>query len=400
MIDKFVVKGFKSLEDASIEFGQINVIIGANGSGKSNLLEALGVMGAACFGSVEPETLRYRGVRLGRPVLYKTSLKRSRFRRLISMEASSGGAKYRLALDNPIAKPTVSWSITTESLLDNGDTLLSRNPRSCRIFLEPKKPQKVSVDPHKTMAKQALLARELNVAAQKLISDLENYAIYSPTTNVLRGTGPEEVTRPPLGLLGGGLPQAIKDIVDNAEDTLGGIDFDDIWSMIDWATAVSATPNVGASSSPAVTLSTVLRFRDRYMRSERSILSAYDASEGALFVLFLIALTTHQQAPAFLAIDNFDHALHPRLARTLIKTICERVLRDKSRQILLTTHSPLALDGLDLFDDRIRLFAVERQPRGNSVVNRIEITKKQRDENLSLSRLWVMGRLGGVPELL
>ena len=36
--------------NARVELGAVNVFIGANGSGKSNLLEAVGVFGAAVFG--------------------------------------------------------------------------------------------------------------------------------------------------------------------------------------------------------------------------------------------------------------------------------------------------------------------------------------------------------------
>ena len=50
MITKLSVKAFKTLEDVEIELGQVNVFIGANGSGKSNLLEAVGVLSAAADG--------------------------------------------------------------------------------------------------------------------------------------------------------------------------------------------------------------------------------------------------------------------------------------------------------------------------------------------------------------
>src|SRR4051794_30750205 len=75
MIRHFSISGFKSLQEAELDLGAVNVFIGANGSGKSNLLEALGVMGAAAFRSVEPEALRYRGVRPGLPTLYKSAFK-------------------------------------------------------------------------------------------------------------------------------------------------------------------------------------------------------------------------------------------------------------------------------------------------------------------------------------
>ena len=46
MISHLEIKGFKSLVDVSIELGAVNVFIGANGSGKSNLLEAVGFLSA------------------------------------------------------------------------------------------------------------------------------------------------------------------------------------------------------------------------------------------------------------------------------------------------------------------------------------------------------------------
>ena len=72
------------------------------------------------------------------------------------------------------------------------------------------------------------------------------------------------------------------------------------------------------------------------------------------------------------------------------------------RQILLTTHNPLVLDGLPLQDDRIRLFTVSRTETGRTSVRRIEVTPgmmKKAQEGWSLSRLWVMGHLGGVPDV-
>lgn len=51
MIEKFSVKTFKSLEDVTVKLGRVNVFIGANGSGKTGLLEALGILSAAAKGT-------------------------------------------------------------------------------------------------------------------------------------------------------------------------------------------------------------------------------------------------------------------------------------------------------------------------------------------------------------
>ena len=58
MIKHFAIKSFKSILDASLDLGRVNVFIGANGSGKSNLLEAIGVLGAACSSRMQADASR------------------------------------------------------------------------------------------------------------------------------------------------------------------------------------------------------------------------------------------------------------------------------------------------------------------------------------------------------
>ena len=57
MIERLTVRTFKSLENVTVDLGLVNVFIGANGSGKSNLLEALGVLSAAADGKVDDMAL-------------------------------------------------------------------------------------------------------------------------------------------------------------------------------------------------------------------------------------------------------------------------------------------------------------------------------------------------------
>jgi hypothetical protein len=175
-------------------------------------------------------------------------------------------------------------------------------------------------------------------------------------------------------------------------------------SLIDWArqygsaAAVDMPLSAAAGASPRV-----IRFVDRYMREGRNVLSGYDASEGALYVLFLAVLAAHQDSPHFFAVDNADHGLNPRLAKSLFKLLCGWILDGlEPRQILVTTHNPQVLDGLPLRDDRVRLFTVARTDAGRSVVHRVEVNDKllaMAEQGWTLSRLWVMGHLGGVPNV-
>src|ERR1700753_1023772 len=61
------IKNFKSIVDLSLELGTINVFIGENGSGKSNILEALAFTAAAAANKLDNEFLVSRGVRVTEP---------------------------------------------------------------------------------------------------------------------------------------------------------------------------------------------------------------------------------------------------------------------------------------------------------------------------------------------
>src|ERR1039457_3148642 len=104
MITKITIGSFKSIEKAEIELGNLNVFVGANGSGKSNLLEAIGVLSAAADGKGNDQTLLQRGVRAGDPRLYKSGFPMGgRQTPDISLSGSSTQAHYDVSLNNPVA---------------------------------------------------------------------------------------------------------------------------------------------------------------------------------------------------------------------------------------------------------------------------------------------------------
>ena len=133
---------------------------------------------------------------------------------------------------------------------------------------------------------------------------------------------------------------------------------------------------------------------------EKDRFTAYDASEGSLYVLFLLCLAMHDKSPNVFAVDNFDQAMNPRLARATTRLFCE-IIKKRNKTAFITTHNPLVLDGLKLNDPAVRLFTVERSKKdGTAQIKRIEVTDDLISLDQPLSRLWINGRLGGVPNLL
>ena len=398
MIRKLSVERFKSLVRLDLDLGRINVFVGANGSGKSNLLEAVGVLGAAAFGLVDDETLLRRGVRPGVPQLYRTSFALGAVVPDIKIEAvTEAEAMLRVTLWNPKDDAGAPWNFKTEKLARSKakkDVIISRSPAS-----------KEKLNPEQGLAAWATVKLPPGDPALTLMETLRNYSIYCPNTPALRGLAQDSQSREPVGLAGGRLPEALDELMQAAkEDGPLAEVLDEVRELIDWARDFSAAPSVGVPLSPSAARSRlVIKFEDRFMAADRNILTGYDASEGALHILFCAALALHPKAPKCLAVDNVDQALNPRLAQRLMAALCSWTQRlNGDRQWLVTAHNPAVLDGLPLDNSEIRLFAVDRDSRGHTVVKRIDLAsalKARPNAEWTLSRMWMNGLLGGVPNV-
>lgn len=396
MIRTLKIERFKSLVKLGLELGRINVFIGANGSGKSNLLEAIGILGAAAFGRVEDETLLRRGVRPGVPKLYKTAFpSKDKAPRLSFGATSADGAVYEVSLWNPIENPDPAWRFMTERLeRAAGQEVVTRGVKSYG----------------KRNQEQGVAALEtVNLptgdTALALMDELRAYSIHCPNTPSLRGLVQDLQSREPVGLAGGRLPEAIDELLFAARrnDALDEV-LDEVRDLLDWASDFGAAPSVGVPLSPSAARSRlVIQFVDRFMAKGRNILTGYDASEGALYILYCAVLALHPKAPRCLAVDNFDQALNPRLAQKLMAALCSWNRRiNGDRQWLVTVHNPAVLDGLPLDNPEVRLFAVDRAGNGQTVVKRIDLAAAlaaRPSSEWTLSRMWLNGLLGGVPNV-
>lgn len=397
LLDTITIQGFKSIVDARLDLGALNVLIGANGAGKSNVLEAIGLLGAAVSGRVTEESLRHRGVRPGRPALYKAAFHGSKNPRLIRLSATSGDDSYRVALDNPIDRPEPAWRFANEHVGARGRAVGSRGPAGAKFHdAAGQRTPHLAPDARQGIAPLVHALRDDDPAGS-LIRGLESFAIYAPFTPMLRGLAPDPTHRDPIGLNGGGLAGALRDLRQRRPDAASLVERVAL-EHVEWAQALYVSRAEGPTGR-------ALYLRDRAMRDGRDWLSAADASEGSLYVLFLLLLLHHPAAPRFCAIDNVDSALHPNLARALIGRVQDMLCEDLTdRQLIVTTHNPLVLDSLRLADDRIRLFIVSRQKgTGFTMLRRqepSEALQRARARGRTLSQLWVEGTLGGVPDLM
>jgi len=396
-IKKISIKSFKTLNDVEFEPGRVNVFVGANGAGKTTILEAIGLLSAALSDRIDNNSMQRKGIRLSVPKLYKSNFADIKKAKFISFALQciqqENRFDYHVNLNIPneseLAKRD-TWRYHSERFAQNDEQLAGRSGASRAEFdsciglylQEPDLAKSMAVD---------------------IVEALKDYAIYQPNTQTLRGTQIDLYQNSPLGLCGGRLAEAIDELLHTNEDgdtLLGDMLLDDVLELIEWASEIKiAAPKKSNINSSVPTTRQLIEFQDRFMSAGLPF-TAYDASEGGLYVLFLLCLALHNNTPRIFAVDSFDHAMHPRLAQATTRVFCDSVLRN-GKTAFVTTHNPLVLDGLNLSDDRIRLFAVNKSRKnGHTTLQRIQVTEEMISRGASLSRLWIEGRLGGVPNLL
>src|SRR5262245_22242511 len=112
MITKFTVECFKSIERADLDLGNVSVFIGANGSGKSNLMEAVSIIAAAASGKVDQESLVRRGCRpkgFLRPMFSGVAESTETL-----LEAGDGKQRYFVELLSPPQGQRTGWEFRGE----------------------------------------------------------------------------------------------------------------------------------------------------------------------------------------------------------------------------------------------------------------------------------------------
>ncbi len=410
-IRTITITEFKSIANLTLELGKINVLIGENGAGKSNILEAIGVLSAAAAGNTSYSSLKERGVRLSAPEVFKMALRGRRRSPIFKLEADfAQGLRYHLTLSPTRGDTGDRIRYWTEELSQWKKKIASRGARK-RMTISDEDGDRVSdINEDASVISAAYALDKISDTNSQLLHVLQEYAIYAPTTPVLRNISTDESAKGPLGLYGGSLASALRTfyVPNNTQER-----YKLIFAMrrlFPWLVYFGQRrPTQNLVSHHIHPGKTVVGFIDKRMSDAFNYLFAYDVSEGVLYALFLLVLVLHKGTPPFFAIDNMDSSLNPRMASALLKEVIHFIKREKSpqKQMIFTTHNPNMLNALDLFDDDIRLYVVERSKEdGSTVVRRINpaahMTREKWQElagGNTLAQLWTSGAMGGLPEI-
>lgn len=385
MIREIEIENFKSIRDAKLRLGRFNVLIGENGSGKSNLLEAIAVAGAAAAGKLDHEFLASRGIRTTAPRLMLPAFDDRESAEVTSVRAQGEpelGARFVFGPRTGAVDTDWQWRVEFP-----GTRGLTAELSAFRALLGDRL---ADLEEHVGQARAAEFVQALVVSRllEPRTPHLGHFLIYSPENSALRAFQREGQILP-LGINGEGLFAHLRALSESPKHRARLDEISDQLALIDWFSGFEIPSDLGPGERR-------LDIKDRYLAG--GILDQRSTNEGFLLLLFYFTLFASPDTPRFFAIDNVDASLNPRLCSRLIGDMVTLAVKH-DRQVIVTTHNPAVLDGLNLHDNEQRLLVVSRGPDGATRVRRASPPKPLGDEPpVRLSEAFLRGYLGGLPK--
>ncbi len=361
MITSIKIENYKSVQNSELELGRFNVLIGENGCGKSNILEAFAFASAAIDNKLHNEYFVSRGIRMVKPELMRSAFLSENISKNIRIQLNTDDENVKYDCDLAHSNILFEKWVNSKSL----------SKTKTRIeFLN-----RISNNFKNELSEEDII--KLNIYF------LDSFLIYAPENSSLR-TFEKEGQIEPLGIRGEGLFKLLKTF---SKDELQLLN--ENLKLIDWFNDFELPQNTLSNEF-------YLSIKDKYIDESIKGFDQKSSNEGFLYLLFYLSLFISNKTPQFFAIDNIENALNPKLCTELIKVLVQLSAK-MNKQVILTTHNPAVLDGLDLSDPQHRLFAVRRNKLGHTINTRVE-PKHSGNIDMKLSEAWMRGYLGALPK--
>lgn len=377
MISDISIKNFKSVVDVSLPLGRFNLLIGANGCGKSNILEGIAMGAAASSDKLDYEYFANRGIRVVEP----------RF----MLPAFDG-------IEENLIEVCVTDKEGHETVLD---IRYDRNAKPAR-WVNDNEYEWSNMVPHEELEEGLKELRQgfdsTNDDVLKIVPrgnkfmviptniNITPFLIYSLEESKLRQADNSNRTYP-LGRHGEGLFAYLKELSQRPDSNTIFEEIKEHLKILDWFDDLEVPTG-------QLSMEFNLKLKDSYLTDTLNTFDQRSTNEGFLYLLFYLTLIISDETPRFFAIENIDTAFNPKLCREVTRRLIE-LARKHDKQIIATTHNPAVLDGMDLYEDDVRLHVVRRSIDGYTKTNRVTL---KGDMTMPLSEAWQKGFIGGLPD--
>ena len=385
------VTGFRRLRAVDLPLRPFNVLIGANGVGKSSVLDVLDLMAASAGGSLE-KTIADMG---GMSTLLTADGRTKAI--VLGLELSENKAAafhYQMQLSEPASG--IGFAISHEFLTQERDPSTQAGHQRAPSALEPTKlidsagsrvryhDGETAIEPNwthnpqETSLSQVPKMYHAAEAFRHRVADISE--IYHSLDISARAPVRLPQTLSPAltpGSNGEELLSCLYTIKESERDRFEAVE-DALKSAFPTFERLEFPPQYGGRLS--------LGWRDKNFTRP---IYAHELSEGTLRFLWLATLLQSPGLPSITLIDEPEVSLHPEMLRLLADLMREASVRT---QLIVATHS----DRFVRFLNASELIVCDRDEQGGMTVKRAdELDLEAWMEDFTLDQLWGNGRLGG-----
>ncbi|MGD1904443.1 MAG: AAA family ATPase [Leptolyngbyaceae cyanobacterium] len=336
MLTKIEIKNYKSICSASIELSPFTLLIGANGTGKSNLISLL------------------KEISKEKPEINKVDLHpQPSYSAIYSQEFEKHfnflDKKLLIKFQNSIGqKCTLHNKSISGTLSNNRNLILNANisplPEltDVRIF---------NIDPAYPGKSETLVAK--------------------PTVHE-NGTGVVQVL-----------------------DSLKTGDREDLFVAIEHKLG-KYIPEIEKLSFMPGKDTKKLQVREQYIPQPVPV---EVLSEGTRLVLTILTILHQERPPSLICIEDIDRGLHPRLFQKIIE-LCRDLSERRDIQIIATTHNPYILDEFPGNESAVVIVEKKEGCTTFTTLSErlAQLEANGSDDEIPLGSLWYSGLVGGVPK--
>ncbi len=359
MLTEIQIENILSFKDLSLKLGPLNVLIGANASGKSNFIEVLRIL------QNTPRNLSAFFVENGGITEWLWKGERQADSASLEAGVSRKSGLYRIHLENSfggfwVNQETFQTKGRRQSSDNSTSTLwLERYAVSAKLLASGMSDRR-TVDQKNLKEEQSILSQIKDPAQYRditvLAEDFDSIRVYKDWTigsaSALRN--PQSIDRE---------KHFVAEDASNLALVLNAMDQDESLGKVE-SYLQRLLPDYKRISTQVEGRRIQLALREK---SFKTLVPATRMSDGTLRFLALMAILCHPKPPPLVCIEEPEIGLHP----DALSLVAEALKDASSRtQLVVTTHSEALVDALS--DDPESVVVCERGPDGASQMNRLK----------------------------
>lgn len=402
-LHKITAENFLSLRQVSVELGELNVLVGPNAAGKTNLLKVIQFLGDTVRTDLIPAITSHGGFN---QLLFRgESPKQARRSNRIRIGIDACVTKY--ASPNALDEYSLGfwdWRPGRGSNTDTKNSIISRHEtfkfkrtqgrgrrisvRGGRVTIHDESKGQQAAEKYIGLGQRSSglstlrrLSEEQGASQVDELAELfENFRVFEVDASAARrpSTSPlAETLRPDASNLAAflaWLKKSHEEIFELLEEDLGRI--------VPGVTGLRLRPIGGSIEGMEA------RIKEGALSGSTPLGAA---SFGTVRALAILAMLHDPNPPQLTCVEEIDHGLHPHA----LDRIVERMRDAKTRtQLIVVTHSPALVNRLNPDE----LIVCERANNGESRIPAIDpedVSEMVSAAELELGELWFSGALGG-----